>query len=827
MQFAPSLGANCTRLSPDETRSEHSNHPLGLISDLQMSEPDDVQVVHQRDLIPFAVAFECCDPGMESPTVELDDQPPLRIPEVDPTSTGLDPVERHLPSGKIDPVPLEEADELRFELGLGRWFRIQTTEHRACSGDPRPAAPCELAEHRFDAGHRRAAINDLVHGVHLLSGHFGKPGDAPTSLTGQPSACGTVREVGTLSHALPGGLVVANPEHRRHAEEIWNLPEGRINATPGAHTVEMWRRFSTAASEGGDIDTIWVQVTNPAQSLPNTKALFEPSRSIPGKFLIVSDVYPTATARAADLILPSAMWVEKNGMVGNSERRTQQWFKMVNPPGEARDDAWQVIAVARKLFDRGHLGMRDKDGRFLFHMTDATGAEVPVWDFRRYYDVNVDQQLFDEYRRFSRFKHKDLAPYAEYTRARGLRWPVVERDGVWEETRYRFVEGEDPYVEAGKGIQFYHSTSGDDRAQVWIQPYVAPPEEPDAEYPFWLCTGRVIEHWHTGSMTMRVPQLRRAMPEAYVELNATDARRLGVENGDVVRLETRRGAIEIAAWIDGRGRPPAGSLFVPFFDDTSWDGPAWSISAEWLAYLMFGLLVLVLFRVARATRARGLLWLAFIATLPPLVFLAATGAFYTPWSWLPRIVMQFTAGALACAAVRKLRLTRRGELAAGYLAVALVALMVGMLYWFDAHPIPSIRDDFGLVDVLFLPLVVALSVGAGSLPALLSTRVLVYGGQISFSLYMVHELVHQAWNWAGAQYQVDMQPSWSTKLVVLALLAGCFVGAALLFHFVEEPARHWMRRMVSPKSSGAKTDVTHRTLKPIPENDDTRSSRAG
>ncbi|MBK7150640.1 MAG: molybdopterin-dependent oxidoreductase [Sandaracinaceae bacterium] len=414
---------------------------------------------------------------------------------------------------------------------------------------------------------RGTGVNRQIHAIHLLSGHWGRQGDGPQSLTGQPSACGTAREVGTLSHALPGGLVVANPEHRRHAEEIWNLPEGRINATPGAHTVEMWRRFSTAASEGGDIDTIWVQVTNPAQSLPNTKALFEPSRSIPGKFLIVSDVYPTATARAADLILPSAMWVEKNGMVGNSERRTQQWFKMVNPPGEARDDAWQVIAVARKLFDRGHLGMRDKDGRFLFHMTDATGAEVPVWDFRRYYDVNVDQQLFDEYRRFSRFKHKDLAPYAEYTRARGLRWPVVERDGVWEETRYRFVEGEDPYVEAGKGLQFYHSTSGDDRAQVWIQPYVAPPEEPDTEYPFWLCTGRVIEHWHTGSMTMRVPQLRRAMPEAYVELNATDARRLGVENGDVVRLETRRGAIEIAAWIDGRGRPPEGSLFVPFFDE--------------------------------------------------------------------------------------------------------------------------------------------------------------------------------------------------------------------------------------------------------------------
>jgi len=270
--------------------------------------------------------------------------------------------------------------------------------------------------------------------------------------------------------------------------------------------------------------------------------------------------------------------------------------------------------------------------------------------------------------------------------------------------------------------------------------------------------------------------------------------------------------------------------FVPFFDDTSWDGPAWSISAEWLAYLLFGLLIIVLFRVARASRARTLLGLAFVATLPPLVFLAATGAFYTPWSWLPRIVMQFAAGALACAAVRKLRLTRRGELAAGYLALALVAAIVGLLYWFDAHPIASIRDDFGLADIFFMPLVVALAVGAGSLPAVLSTRALVYGGKVSFSLYMVHELVHQGFNWAAAQYRIDMAPSWSTKFVVLGLLVGSFAGAVLLFHYVEEPARHWMRRMVSaprPVDADAKSDVTHRTLKPITDDDDTRSSRAG
>jgi nitrate reductase (cytochrome) len=415
---------------------------------------------------------------------------------------------------------------------------------------------------------RGTAINDLVHGVHLLSGHFGKPGDAPTSLTGQPSACGTVREVGTLAHGLPGGLVVTDPKHRAQAAAIWNVPVDRINPKPGYHTVEMWRRFSTPKDQGGDIDTIWVQVTNPARSLPNLNALFAPSRKLAGKFLIVSDVYPTATVQAADLVLPSAMWVEKNGMVGNSERRTQQWFKLVPPPGEARDDCWQTIAVARRLHDRGHPGMKDQDGKFLFHVVDAKGTPVPVWDWRRYYDVNVDEQLFEEYRGFSRFKHKDLAPYREYVAARGLRWPVVQQpDGSWRETRFRFAKADDPYATKAE-LQFYHSVTKDDRALIWFHPWEPPPESPDKEFPFWLCTGRVLEHWHTGTITMRIPQLARAMPQAYCELHRDDARALGVADGEVVVLESRRGAVELPVWLEGRGEPPPGTVFVAFFDET-------------------------------------------------------------------------------------------------------------------------------------------------------------------------------------------------------------------------------------------------------------------
>ncbi|HEX7323431.1 MAG TPA: acyltransferase [Mycobacterium sp.] len=241
--------------------------------------------------------------------------------------------------------------------------------------------------------------------------------------------------------------------------------------------------------------------------------------------------------------------------------------------------------------------------------------------------------------------------------------------------------------------------------------------------------------------------------------------------------------------------------FEPYFDGTSWDGPAWSISAEWLAYLLFGPLVLVIYRMVRVTRARSLIWLAILASLPPMLLLLVTGQFYTPWSWLPRIVMQFTAGVLACAAVRRLRLTRRARRGAGYLAVLLVVVIVGVVYFFDAHPLSGVTDSGGLVDVLFVPLVMALAVGVGSLPGLLSTRLLVYGGEISFCLYMVHELVHTAWNWAVEQFQVVLDGGYG-KWIVAGLLVIGVEFSMLLFHVVEEPARRWIRRMADASAVG-------------------------
>lgn len=404
-------------------------------------------------------------------------------------------------------------------------------------------------------------MNNLIYNVHFLSGQFGRPGQTAFSLTGQPSACGTCREVGTLGHALPGGRVVANADHRRQVEEVWNLPGGRINPKPGHHAVGMFQALTA-----GSLTGVWVQVTNPAQSMPNLLGL---TGNLKDRFLVVSDIYPTATTELATVLLPSAVWVEKNGVYGNSERRTQQWFKMVDPPGQARDDVWQMIAVGHRLYELGFDGMRDKDGQFLFAIKDEQGREIEAWKWEVFKSFNVDRHLYEEYRPLTHAKRKNVAPYDELVKTRGLRWPVVQDGaGQWRETARRFVEGEDPFVDAGTDVSFYWGKNGDGTARVWARPYEPPPEVPDEKYPFWLSTGRVLEHWHTGTMTRRVPQLHGAMPEAYVELNAVDAGRLRIASGNSVRITSRRGELILPAWINGRSRPEPGSIFVPFFDES-------------------------------------------------------------------------------------------------------------------------------------------------------------------------------------------------------------------------------------------------------------------
>jgi nitrate reductase (cytochrome) len=196
----------------------------------------------------------------------------------------------------------------------------------------------------FNQHTRGVWANNMIYNIHLLTGKISEPGNSPFSLTGQPSACGTAREVGTFSHRLPADMVVTNPKHRAVTEKIWKLPEGTIPEKPGFHAVQQSREL-----KDGGLRVYWTQATNNMQAGPNIMQEVLPGWRNPETFIVVSDVYPTVSAQAADLILPAAMWVEKEGAYGNAERRTHFWHQLVSPPGEARSDLWQLMEFSKRF----------------------------------------------------------------------------------------------------------------------------------------------------------------------------------------------------------------------------------------------------------------------------------------------------------------------------------------------------------------------------------------------------------------------------------------------------------------------------------------------
>jgi nitrate reductase NapA len=423
----------------------------------------------------------------------------------------------------------------------------------------------------FNQHTRGVWCNNMVYNLHLLTGKISTPGNSPFSLTGQPSACGTAREVGTFSHRLPADMVVTNPEHRHHAEEIWKLPPGTIPDKPGYHAVLQNRML-----KDGKLNAYWVMVNNNMQAAANLMEEGWPGYRNPANFVVVSDVYPTVTAVAADLILPAAMWVEKEGAYGNAERRTHFWHQLVSAPGEARSDLWQLMEFSKRfkveeVWPAELLAKKPEyRGKSLFEVLFRNGQidQFPVSQVEAGYDnaeakafgFYVQKGLFEEYAQFGRGHGHDLAPFDTYHQVRGLRWPVVNG----KETLWRYKEGADPYVKAGSGYQFYGFPDG--KARIYALPYEPPAESPDNDYPFWLSTGRVLEHWHSGSMTRRVPELHRAVPNAVCYMHPDDARALGVRRGMEVEIASRRGSMRTRVETRGRNKPPRGLVFVPWFD---------------------------------------------------------------------------------------------------------------------------------------------------------------------------------------------------------------------------------------------------------------------
>ena len=468
----------------------------------------------------------------------------------------------------------------------------------------------------FNQHYRGSWVNEQLYMIHLLLGKIAQPGNGPFSLTGQPSACGTAREVGTFAHRLPADMVVANPKHRETTEGIWKLPAKTLNPKVGSHIMKILRDL-----EDGSVKFCWVQVNNPFQASPNANHWLKAARDM-DNFIVVSDPYPTVSGKVADLILPASMIFEKWGAYGNGERRTQVWRQQVPPMGESRSDVWMMLEFSKRFKlkevwgEKSIPGLKAEgfvDGKLPSVLAEAEKMGYSPEDtlykvlfeteankkFKwpdpvakghdnqtvKYLGVDwfVEKALFEEYAQFGRGHAHDLADFDLYydDKVRGLRWPVVKG----KETVWRYSEEHDPYVEKGKGFSFYGKAfkelpKGDldkvvgeekvklgDKAKIFFRPYAAPPEAPDKNYDLWFCTGRVLEHWHTGTMTRRVEELHRAYPSAQLWMNPKDAEARGLKRNDLVWVESRRGKVQATVETQGRNTMPKGYTFIVFHDE--------------------------------------------------------------------------------------------------------------------------------------------------------------------------------------------------------------------------------------------------------------------
>jgi len=475
-------------------------------------------------------------------------------------------------------------------------------------------------------------VNTLSYNVHFMLNKQAIPGSGAFSLTGQPSACGTAREVGTFTHRLPADMMVKNPKHRAIAEKKWMIPEGTLNGVGKQHIMKIHRDI-----EDGLVKFAWVNVCNPYQDSASATHWIKAAREM-DNFIVTSDGYPGISAKVSDLVLPSAMIYEKWGAYGNAERRTQHWRQQVLPVGDAMSDTWQWVEFSKRFTvkdlwgEQAPSGPRKKalpdviakakemgytedttmfdilfnnkvaktykkdmndpiqkgydDSESLGDSRNVVGSDGKVF---KGYGHFMHKYLFEEYAAFTRGHGHDLAPFDMYHKVRGLKWPVV--DG--KETQWRFNVKYDPY--AAKAVKaagtdnthaFYGKlaknllqgslTAPDkklgkkalpNKAKIFARPYMDPPEMPDEKYDTWLCTGRVLEHWHSGTMTMRVPELFRAVPEALCYMNPKDAKAKGLKQGGLCWVESRRGKVKARVETRGRNRPARGLVFVPWFDE--------------------------------------------------------------------------------------------------------------------------------------------------------------------------------------------------------------------------------------------------------------------
>ncbi len=344
-------------------------------------------------------------------------------------------------------------------------------------------------------------INNLA----LVTGNIGRPGASPFSITGQCNAMGT-REAGFTS-SLPGYRKFESAEDREALAKIWGIPVNEIPTQRGKAYPDI-----IEAVIQGEIKALWIMGTNPFVSYPNQALLKDAISRL--DFLVVQDgFHPTPTTKMADLILPAAMWGEKEGTFTNSERRVSKVNKGVEPPGEAKPDFQIFLEIAKRL---------------RIHTTLFPGWSEP-------------RDAFEEWKKVSKGRLCDYSSmtYEEIEAKGGMQWGGVRL----------YTDGNYP--------------TPDGKAKLWAVDGCEMPEKPNKKFPFLLNTGRTVEHWHTRTKTGRIDVLEKMSPEAWVEVNPMDAHALHLTQHDSVRVSSQRGTIEKIS-VRITAIVPPGHVFIPF-----------------------------------------------------------------------------------------------------------------------------------------------------------------------------------------------------------------------------------------------------------------------
>ena len=389
-------------------------------------------------------------------------------------------------------IPLEQL------MLAARWFAWGGAD----GPSPTRGATLSLYCQGLNQSSHGTANNASLINLHLATGHIGRPGAGPFSLTGQPNAMGG-REVGGLANLLSAHRDLANPAHRAEVARLWGVDS--VPEPVGKTAVEMFQ-----AAADGEIKALWIACTNPAQSMPDQSTVRRALER--AELVVVQEAFAdTETCAYADLILPATTWGEKEGTVTNSERRITRVRAAVPPPGQARHD-WQIVVdLAQRLLARPEMAQRCQGLRM---------------------DYAHAQDIWLEHRESTRGRDLDITgmSYAQLE-TQPLQWPMPE--GRTEGKARLYEDGVFPTVNG--------------RARFAALPYEPVAEVTDKRWPFALTSGRLRDQWHGMSRTGLVPQLFGHVPEPQVQLHPTDMQALHLHDGDLVHVTSRRGSLVVSA----------------------------------------------------------------------------------------------------------------------------------------------------------------------------------------------------------------------------------------------------------------------------------------